>query len=141
MCSGGYTITSKAKINVFWNFFINLLASTEPLCSKFFQKTLILAFEANSALSQNYTFFRIWAHCVNFICYHIINSWIMFFRFVPKCFLNFGMVVFYFWFEATWIMEVAIFQVEHWPNFISEAVLRLRKSTRDLVTWVTSCIK
>ena len=46
------TINSKAKINVFWNFFFTPLAPSGPLCSKKFQKTLILAFEANSALSR-----------------------------------------------------------------------------------------
>ena len=46
---GGCTITSKAKINVVWNFF---LAPLEPLRSKKFQTTLILAFEANSALPR-----------------------------------------------------------------------------------------
>ena len=34
-----------------------------PGRSKKFQNTLILAIEANSALSQNYPFFRILAHC------------------------------------------------------------------------------
>ena len=42
----------KAKINVFWNFFFTPLAPSGPLRSKKFQKTLILAFEANSALSH-----------------------------------------------------------------------------------------
>ena len=58
--SGSCTITSKAKINifwkakinVFWNFFFTPLAPSGPLHSKIFQKTLILAFEANSALSS-----------------------------------------------------------------------------------------
>ena len=43
-------ITSKAKINVFWNFYF--AGSFGPLHSEKFQKTLILAFEANSALSR-----------------------------------------------------------------------------------------
>ena len=42
---GGCTITSKAKINVFWNFFFTSLAPSGPLRSKKFQKTSILAFE------------------------------------------------------------------------------------------------
>ena len=46
------TITSKNIINVFWNFFFTLLAPSWPLRSKKFQKTLISAFEANSALSH-----------------------------------------------------------------------------------------
>ena len=50
--SGSCTITSKAKINVFWKFFFTPLAPSGPLRSKKFQKTLILAFEANSALSR-----------------------------------------------------------------------------------------
>ena len=49
---GGCTITSKTKINVFWNFFFTPLAPSGPLHSKKFQKMLILAFEANSALSR-----------------------------------------------------------------------------------------
>ena len=49
---GGCTITSKAKINVFWNFFFTPLAPFGLLHSKKFPKTLILAFEANSALSR-----------------------------------------------------------------------------------------
>ena len=49
---GGCTITSKTKINVFWNFFFTPLAPSGPLHLKKFQKTLILAFEANSALSH-----------------------------------------------------------------------------------------
>ena len=57
---GGCTITSKAKINVFWNFFFTPLAPLALLHLKKFQKTLILAFqkmlilafEANSALSR-----------------------------------------------------------------------------------------
>ena len=49
MCLGGCMITSKAKINIFWNFFFTPLAPSGPLRSKKFQKTLILAFEANSA--------------------------------------------------------------------------------------------
>ena len=53
MCSGCCTIYLKdKKINVFWNF--DLIA---PSTQIFFQKTLVLPFEANSALlSQNYTF-------------------------------------------------------------------------------------
>ena len=49
---GGCTITSKTKINIFWNFFFTPLAPSGPLRSKKFQKTFILAFEANSALSH-----------------------------------------------------------------------------------------
>ena len=49
--SSSCRITSKAKINVFWNFFFTLLAPSWLLHSKKIQKTLILAFEANSALS------------------------------------------------------------------------------------------
>ena len=51
-CSlGGCTITSNAKINVFeTNSHFGGYAG--PLHSKKFQKTLILAFEANSALSR-----------------------------------------------------------------------------------------
>ena len=37
------------------------------LCLNFFQKTLILAFEPNSTLSQNYTFFRVLAHCATIL--------------------------------------------------------------------------
>ena len=47
---GGCTITSKTKINVVWNFFLTPLVSSGPLRSKKFQTTLILAFEANSAV-------------------------------------------------------------------------------------------
>ena len=53
MYSGSCTITSKAKINVCWkakyNIFWNFFFTPGPLRSKKFQKTLILAFEANSA--------------------------------------------------------------------------------------------
>ena len=49
---GGCTITLKTKINVFRNFFFTPLAPLGPLRSKKFQKTLILAFEANSVLSR-----------------------------------------------------------------------------------------
>ena len=48
----GCTITSKTKINVVWNFFLTPLTLLGPLRSKKFQTTLILAFEANSALSH-----------------------------------------------------------------------------------------
>ena len=48
---GGYTITSKTKINIFKKFYLTSLAASRLLHSKFFPKTLILAFEANSALS------------------------------------------------------------------------------------------
>ena len=42
----------KTKINVFWNFFfIQSRSPSETLHSKKFQKTLILAFDANRALS------------------------------------------------------------------------------------------
>ena len=43
---------SKAKIIVFWNFFFTPLAPSGVLRLKIFQKTMILAFEANSALSR-----------------------------------------------------------------------------------------
>ena len=49
MCLGGCTITLKTKINVFWNFFFTPLTPWAPLRLRFFQKTLILSFEANSA--------------------------------------------------------------------------------------------
>ena len=51
-------ITSKTKINIFWNLFITPLAPLEPIHSKIFQKTLLLAFEANSAcvVKSNSTF-------------------------------------------------------------------------------------
>ena len=48
---GGCTITSKTKINVFWNIFFTPLAPFGQLYSKIFYKMLILALEANSALS------------------------------------------------------------------------------------------
>ena len=49
---GGCTITSKTLINVVWNLFFTPLPSSGPLRSKKFQTTLILAFEANSALTR-----------------------------------------------------------------------------------------
>ena len=52
MCLGGCTITSKTKINVFWKKFFTPLTPLLPLHSKFFQKTLILDYEANSAFSR-----------------------------------------------------------------------------------------
>ena len=69
-------ITSKDKINVFLNFFCHSTAYSKyaPLVTlghsvrKNFQKTLILAFEANSAASLNCTFFLILAHFVIRIC-------------------------------------------------------------------------
>ena len=65
MCLCGCTITSMTKINVFWNFFF--IPDTYPsvtLCTKFFQKMLILVFEANRAYScQIGLFFRVLAHC------------------------------------------------------------------------------
>ena len=53
VCLGGCTITSKAKINVFCNFFSLRCAGLfeAALYSKKFQKTMILDCEANSALS------------------------------------------------------------------------------------------
>ena len=52
MCLGNCTIISKAKINVFWKIFFTPLDPSGLLRSKKFQKMLILAFEANSALSH-----------------------------------------------------------------------------------------
>ena len=49
---GGCTITSKTKINVFLNFFSLRLHTLGCSVRIFFQQTLILAFEANSALSH-----------------------------------------------------------------------------------------
>ena len=48
---GGCTIISKTKINVFWNFFSLLWRLCGRSIWNFFQKTLILAFEVNSAFS------------------------------------------------------------------------------------------
>ena len=48
---------------VFWNFLITLMAPSGLLHSKKFQKTLILAFEANSVTSLNRTFLQILEHC------------------------------------------------------------------------------
>ena len=57
-----------SKINVFWkiSFTTELRIPFKPPLKKF-QKTLILAFEANSALSQIYTFFLVLAHCAEMI--------------------------------------------------------------------------
>ena len=65
-CLGWCTITSKTKINIFFNFFFTLSFLREPSSLNFFQKTLILAFEAKSAYCpyQNWLFFSILAHCV-----------------------------------------------------------------------------
>ena len=49
LCCGGCTITSKAKINIFWTFFIISPPPSGLLHSKKIHKTLILAFEANNA--------------------------------------------------------------------------------------------
>ena len=51
---GDCTITSKTKSNIVGNFFFTPLAPSRPppLHSENFQKTLILAFEANSVLSH-----------------------------------------------------------------------------------------
>ena len=59
------TITSKTKINIFLNFYFTLgLLFRDPIHLKFFQKTLILAFEANILLSSvNWLFFCILAQC------------------------------------------------------------------------------
>ena len=43
---------SKAKVNVFWKKILTPLAPSDPIRLKKFQKTLILAFEANSTLSR-----------------------------------------------------------------------------------------
>ena len=64
--TSGCTITPKAKIImcfqsyttlVFWHFFCTLYFHMGPLCLKKYQKTLILAFEANSALFLQLHFF------------------------------------------------------------------------------------
>ena len=49
---GGCTITTKTKINIFGKNFFTPLAPSGPLRSKKYKKLLILAFEANSALSH-----------------------------------------------------------------------------------------
>ena len=64
---GGCTFTSKTKTNVFLNFFFTpglLWGPSTAFHSKKFQKTMILAFEANSKLSSNYTFPHVLALCM-----------------------------------------------------------------------------
>lgn len=64
MSLGGCMITSKTNINIFWKNFLHSGSPSGTLHSKKIQITLILAIEANSALSwQNGLFFRILAHC------------------------------------------------------------------------------
>ena len=68
MCLGSCMITSKIKINVFLKFFLHscllVVAPFGELPLKKIPKTLILAFDASSALSwQNEYFFRVLAHC------------------------------------------------------------------------------
>ena len=59
-------ITSKIKINIFWNFLFTPQAPWWPLCLKKFKKQRLLAFEENTeaSLKIRYTFFWILAHCV-----------------------------------------------------------------------------
>ena len=60
----GCMITSKTKINIFWNVSSPLWYLVKKNCQIFFkEKTLILAFWANINL-KNYTFFRILEHSV-----------------------------------------------------------------------------
>ena len=62
-CSNSALFASKAKINVF-EIFPHSGSPAGTLHSKKFQKTLILAFEANSALYYQINFFpRDLAHC------------------------------------------------------------------------------
>ena len=61
----GNCATTQIKINVFWNFFLTPHPLRGPSTWKKFKKTLIWAFEANSAfVPQNWTFFCVLAHCV-----------------------------------------------------------------------------
>ena len=62
---GGCMITAKTKVNVFFIFFLHSGFPLGTLHSKFFQKTMILAFEVNSALScQMDSFTRFSSLCV-----------------------------------------------------------------------------
>ena len=65
VCLGGYMITSKTKMKVFLNIFYLLQVPFGDPPPEKFQKMLILAIEANSALScqQNGLFFRGLVQC------------------------------------------------------------------------------
>ena len=52
VCLSGCTITSKTKINVFWYFSLFRFLFGNPPLEIFKKTTLILAFEANNALSR-----------------------------------------------------------------------------------------
>ena len=71
--SGSCTITSKAKINIFWKIFFTPLAPSGPLHSKKFKKTLILAFEANSVHcpAKMHFFLRFIAHSRSHLSHYI----------------------------------------------------------------------
>ena len=60
----GSTRSGTSCFSWFWSHFFSSLSSGELILEKNFHKTLILAFEANSALScQNGLFFLVLAHC------------------------------------------------------------------------------
>ena len=56
---GGFMITWKTKINALWNFFLHSRSPLDTIHLKFFHKTLILVFEANSASSHQITVFSL----------------------------------------------------------------------------------
>ena len=69
---GGCMITSKTKINVFWNFFFAPLAPSGPLHSKKISKNVDFSLWGNCATPQthiwNWNFFRALTHCA--WCYY-----------------------------------------------------------------------
>ena len=129
-------ITSKAKLNSSWNFLFALQAHSGLLCSKKYQKMMIISFEANSTTSYNCTFLRHLEHCFQF-----------YFLFIAQMF---ALIIAHFLYEVSGWNKICMENTRNkwkWDrHFLANVIETTKFSFKSAISWSdvsgsTKCIK